>query len=406
VGRGRIEPVPVLPASYGSLLRTPAVGRALATSVLARIGQPAGGLAVVLLAVDRTGSYGVGGLVSAVWTVAGGIGLFVWSRLVDRGRSARTVLITTSLLSSAGLITLAAVPTSGVLVLAALTAAAAVFEAPVPPVTRALWPVLLSEPDARAAMYSLEATVQELTYIVGPSLAGAAAAAVSPAAAVVLAGAIELVGVLLFATTPGLHRVGSDTPARIRWAAIRPLLPLFAAGFLLVSGFAWVEVGIVGAAGSAGQIALAGPLIAVWSVGSMLGGLVAGARPPRRGPARRLVVLLAAVAVGHALLAAYPGLLVLGVLLALVGAVVAPALGGVYTLVERLAPAGAVTQTFAVLSVAFLSGAAAGSAPAGLVVQAYGPSLAFLLAAVPPGLAAVVVGVTIARRAVVPSAAG
>jgi len=45
----------VLPAAYRPLLRTPAVGRALATSVLARVGQPAGGLAVVLLAVDRTG---------------------------------------------------------------------------------------------------------------------------------------------------------------------------------------------------------------------------------------------------------------------------------------------------------------------------------------------------------------
>ena len=396
----------MLPAAYRSLLRTPAVGRALATSVLARVGQPAGGLAVVLLAVDRTGSYAAAGLISAVWTVAGGIGLFLWSRLVDRGRSARQVLIATSLLSAAGLVALAAIPTSTVGVLAGLTAAAAVFEAPVPPVTRALWPVLLPGADARAAMYSLEATVQELTYIVGPSLAGAAAAAASPAAAVVLAGAIELVGVLLFAATPGLQRVGSGEPAPIRWAALRPLLPLFAAGFLVVSGFSWVEVGIVGAAGAAGETALAGALIAVWSVGSMLGGLVAGARPPRRGPARRLMVLLAAVAVGQALLAASPSLLVLGVLLALVGAVVAPALGGVYTLVERFAPAGAVTQTFAVLSVAFLSGAAAGSAPAGLVVQAYGPSWAFLLAAVPPALAAVIVAVTMVRRVAAPSAAG
>ena len=64
------------------------------------------------------------------------------------------------------------------------------------------------------------------------------------------------------------------------------------------------------------------------------------------------------------------------------------------------------TQTFAVLSVAFLSGAAAGSAPAGLVVQAYGPSWAFLLAAVPPALAAVIVAVTMARKAAAPSAAG
>jgi predicted MFS family arabinose efflux permease len=395
--------VPVLPASYSPLLRTPSVGRALATSVLARVGQPAGGLAVVLLTVERTGSYGAAGLVSATWVITAGLGLLVWSRLVDRGRPARQVLLATTVLSFAGLVVLATVPTSSTAAIAGLTAAAAVFGAPVATVARALWPVLLPEPDARASMYSLEATAQELTYIVGPSLAGLAAAVASPAAAVLLAAVIELVGVVAFAATPGLERIGGDTRGPVRWAAARPLLPLLAAGFLLVCGLSWVEVGVVGAAGTAGTTALAGPLLAVWSAGSLLGGLAGGARPARRGPARRLLVLLTAVAVGHALLAAYPGLLVLGALLFAVGAVVAPALGGVYTLVERAAPAGAVTQTFAVLSVAFLSGAAVGSALAGLVVQAYGPAPAFLLGAVPPALAAVLIGLTVVRRAAVPA---
>ena len=70
------------------------------------------------------------------------------------------------------------------------------------------------------------------------------------------------------------------------------------------------------------------------------------------------------------------------------------------------APAGAVTQTFAGLAVALLGGSAVGSALAGQVVQAQGPAVAFLLGGVPPVLAAVVVGVTIARRAAVPTAAG
>jgi predicted MFS family arabinose efflux permease len=53
--------------------------------------------------------------------------------------------------------------------------------------------------------------------------------------------------------------------------------------------------------------------------------------------------------------------------------------------------------------VAFLSGAAVGSALAGLVVQAYGPAPAFLLGAVPPALAAVLIGLTVVRRAAVPA---
>jgi predicted MFS family arabinose efflux permease len=96
----------------------------------------------------------------------------------------------------------------------------------------------------------------------------------------------------------------------------------------------------------------------------------------------------------------------LGILLLPAGALVAPALAGIYTLVGQSAPAGAVTQTFAGLAVALLGGSAVGSALAGLVVQAHGPATALLLAAVPPALAAVLVRLTIVRSAGVASSAG
>ena len=170
----------LLPAAYRPLLRTPTVGRALATSLLARVGWPAGGLAVVLLTVERTGSYASGGAVSAVWVLGVGLGSLFWSRLVDRGRPPRLVLLGTAVVSAAGLTALALVPSSSTPVLAGITGLAALFGSPVPPVARALWPVLLPDQDARTAMYSLEATVQELVFITGPSLAGVMAALVSP----------------------------------------------------------------------------------------------------------------------------------------------------------------------------------------------------------------------------------
>ena len=396
----------MLPASYRPLLTTPSVARALGTSLLARVGQPAGALAVTLLVVERTGSYASVGLVSACWVVGTGIGSLLWSRLVDRGRSVRAVLLGTAVPSALGLVALVTVRSGSTPVLAGLTAAAALFTAPVTPVARALWPVLLPDPDARAAMYSLEATVQELVFIVGPALAGAVAALASPSAAVLAAGLVAVAGVISFAVTPGLDRVAGGRREPIRLDRLRPLVPLVLAGFLLICGLSWVEVGVVGAAGSAGRTEAAGALLAVWSAGSLVGGLVGGARPARHGPARRLLLLLAGAAAAHALLATASGLLPLAGLLVLAGALVAPALGGIYTLVEQAAPPGAVTQTFAGLAVALLGGAAAGSALAGLVVQAHGPAAAFLVGGVPPALAAVVVAVTIGRRAAAPTAVG
>jgi predicted MFS family arabinose efflux permease len=398
--------VSALSASYGPLLRTPGVSRALLTSLLGRIGQPAAGLAVVLLTVERTGSYASGGAVSASYVVGAGLGPVLWSRLVDRGHGARRILLGTAVLYAAGLTALVLVRSGSTPVLAGLTALAALFTAPVTPVTRALWPVLLPDPPARAAMYSLEATVQELVFITGPSLAGTVAALVSPAAAVLASGAASVAGVVAFAASPGLERLDGAERAPVRPAALRPLVPLFAAAFLLLCGLSFVEVGVIGAAGAAGSTAAAGALLAVWSAGSLLGGLIGGARPARRGPARRLLVLLVATAAGHAALAAYPGLVGLGAMLVLTGALVAPALAGIYTLVEVSAPAGAVTQTFAGLAVSLLCGSAAGSALAGMVVQGHGSGPAFLLGAVPPALAAVLTRLTIARSAVGSTAAG
>ena len=389
----------LLPASYRPLLRTPTVGRALGTSLLARVGWPAGGLAVVLLTVERTGSYASGGLVSAVWVLGVAVGSLFWSRLVDRGRPPRRVLLGTATVSAAMLVVLALAPTSSTPALAGITGLAALFGSPVPPVARALWPVLLPDPDARTAMYSLEATVQELVFIAGPSLAGAAAAIVSPAAAVLVAAGLTIAGVTAFAVTPGLHRVAVSDRPPVRLGQLRPLAPLYAAGFLLLCGLSWAEVGVIGAAGTAGATAAAGGLFAVWSAGSLIGGLIGGARPARRGPARRLLVLLAGVAVAHVALAAYGGLLSLGAMLLVAGALVAPALGAVYALVGLRAPAGAVTQTFAGLNVALLGGAAAGSAMAGLVVEEHGPAAAFLLGGLPPLLAAGLVAVSLARSA-------
>jgi predicted MFS family arabinose efflux permease len=392
---GRI--VGVIPTSYKSLLRTPFVARALVTSLLARIGMPMGGLAVVLLVVDRTGSYASAGLISAVWVAGVGLGSLASSRLVDRGRSPRAVLLGTAALSSAGLAALAVVPAHSTPAIAGLTALAALTAPPVPPVARALWPVLLPEADTRTTMYSLEATVQELVFIVGPSVAGAAAAIASPAAAVLVSAVLSLLGVLAFAVTPGLDGLSGGERRSVRPAELVPLLPLYGAGALLICGLGWIEVGVVGAAGGAGTTAVSGALLAVWSAGSLVGGLLGGAWPARRGPARRLLLLLAAVAAAHLAVAAYSGLLVLGALLVVAGALVAPALGGIYSLVQERAPAGAVAQTFAGLAVALLGGSAVGSSLAGVVVETRGPPTAFALGAVPPAVAALVVGLTLVR---------
>jgi predicted MFS family arabinose efflux permease len=123
----------------------------------------------------------------------------------------------------------------------------------------------------------------------------------------------------------------------------------------------------------------AGPLLALFSVGSMAGGLAYSAKRWRGAIGPRYVMLLAALAACvapliavHALGAAYP-------LSVLAGLGVAPMLSCQFSLVGALAPVGAATEAFNSHRGATVAGIAAGSALGGSLVDAHGAGGAFAL---------------------------
>jgi MFS family permease len=124
----------------------------------------------------------------------------------------------------------------------------------------------------------------------------------------------------------------------------------------------------------------------------MVGGLAFGGRGPGRPPERRLVVLLVVVAAGIAVLALVADRFQLGAGMVVAGLGIAPAIACLYLLIDRLAPAGTVTEAFAWVNSAFGTGIAAGNATGGAVVHRAGADAVFLLAA-----AAVVVAALVAR---------
>jgi len=85
--------------------------------------------------------------------------------------------------------------------------------------------------------------------------------------------------------------------------------------------------------------------------------------------------------VGHAALSvAAVNVFALACVLLPAGAAIAPTYAVVYSLVERSAPAGTITEAFAWLATAVSVGAALGAAAAGPVADALGPSAVFALA--------------------------
>jgi predicted MFS family arabinose efflux permease len=159
---------------------------------------------------------------------------------------------------------------------------------------------------------------------------------------------------------------------------------------VLVAG---VEVAVTATMVDAGRSAATGPLLAVWGVGSLLGGVVAARTGGARG-VRGLVLLLLALAATHGLLAAAGASVVgLGALLAVAGASIAPIFGATGALTGDLALPGTTTEAFAWTTTALAAGVALGAAVAGAIADAAGTAPAFVASGA-AGLFAVAIAVT------------
>ena len=352
--------------------------RLFAISIVARLPVPMLSIGLLVHAERITGSFAAAGVVAAVFAAALGVGGPLLARTADR-RGQTTVLLGSAAVAGSALAAAAVLPVGAPP--AALVAVAVALGLSVPPVGACLRALLPGLVDDAAAAYAAEATASELTFIAGPPLVLLAGTVWSTGIALAGAGVLLVAGTVAFASQ-GPSRAwrgqGRGRGGSLAAPGVRTLVLVFVAVGVV---FGAVEVGVAAAGSSA-----AGPLLGIWGAGSLAGGMVAA----RIGNAR-LGVLLAALAIAHLALAAAGSVLTLAVVLCLAGATIAPTYASVYATVERIAPAGTVTEAFAWLSTAVAIGSALGAALAGSVADSAGPSAVFLLAG-GAGAVAVAVG--------------
>jgi MFS family permease len=154
---------------------------------------------------------------------------------------------------------------------------------------------------------------------------------------------------------------------------------LAAMGFGVVIGF--VEVGVPAAATSAGHQAMGGLLLSLWSISSVLFGLVYGMRPWPREIHLRLPALLVCFAALVSLLSVPSDLLGLAGALLLAGTMITPQSTTHSTALEQVAPPEAITEAFGWVITAVTLGLALGQSAGGWLVEHASTSVAFLVAA-------------------------
>lgn len=366
-------------ARYGSFLGRRDVLRLVISSVLARLPGGMVQLAVVLVIQHRS-SLAAAGAAAAVLAVGTAVIGPFRGRTTDR-LGARRVLLTSGIAQGAGLLgLLIAVTASAPVVIDVLLAGViGVSTPPVNPVMRTIWSRKFSGATRRTA-FSLESVLLDLTYIAGPALVAVVAAAGSALWTLVLTGLMCVCGCLLLAAAPESRDWQASSSGPRHWlgawrsASLRRLLPL---GFFVTGSITVIELALVAFARSHGEPSASGYLIALFSVGSMAGGLVYGAMTLRSGVLRQLAVVAACLGAGYILSALASSVVVLAVTIAITGLFLAPSITLEYSAVDEVVDPATATESFALLNASGQGGSAAGAVLAGFFGEHLGAHSVF-----------------------------
>lgn len=371
--------------SYRRVLAHPGALAFSSAALVARLPISMVGLGIVLLVEQSTGSYGLAGTVSAVFVLAEAAFAVLHGRLVDSYGQSNVLPAAISIFGAGLALMMLAVEQDWPRVLTYVFAAVAGAALPqVGASVRTRWSHLLDDPGQTQTAFALEAVLDEVVFVVGPVLVTLLATSWHPVAGLSAALVTGLLGTFAFAaqrrTEPPAGRTrASAVRAAMPW---RLVLPLALVCLTLGALFGAAEVTTVAFAEEAGMRWVAGWLLAAWSFGSLVAGLVTGAIAWRTGPEVRLRWGSAAMALAMAPLMFIGSVPLMAVVLLVGGLAIAPTLIGAMTMVEQGVPSSRLTEGMAILHTGIVAGVAPGASIAGFVVDHRGASAAYSVALV------------------------
>ncbi|MBW4716076.1 MFS transporter [Saccharothrix sp. SC076] len=396
---------------YRELATIPGLPGLLLWSLIGRLHFPGTPLATSFLIAGWTGSYAAAGVVGGAFSLGLGVASPLRGRAADRSPAGRLLLVTAAgyavAIAVAGLLP-AVLPPAWWPLSAVVAVLAGMSMPPVTQVGRASFPRLATGP-ARQAVFTVEASMQELIYVVGPALTAMAVALLDARIALWLCGAVAVLGALGFRAA--VRRAGVDDPVgradghRGRaLVAHPPMLLALLVSSCIVASLVAIDMLVVAWARDLGTPAVAAVLTVAWGVGSTVGGLVAGGWTGEVRFTRRMAVLalgvVALVPVLPPVLPSSPVWLVAAVL-AVGGTAIAPAIAANNARVSDLAPDGRKAEAFGWMAAFTTAGSALVLPLTGWLLDGVGPA-----AAAGASAALALLGVLLASRVRVPAEVG
>lgn len=371
---------------YLTILRKPGAWQFSLAGVLARLPISMVGIGIVLMVSDARlyDSYGLAGQVSGVYIVAQAVAAPQIAKLIDRHGQARVmrpaIAISMTALVALALVANAVAPVIWLMVLAAVVG---LTMGSIGSLVRTRWNAVVQGPRELHTAYALESVFDEVVFVVGPVLATVLATSVHPTAGLAVAVVAAVVGGYVFlaqrATEPLPSGPSAPGTRRTSLLRTRSMLVLVVVFVCIGAIFGATDVSTVAFAQEAGQKGMSGVILACFAAGSLVGGLLYGARHWTSPLWTRFAVGSIVLAVGVSLFFFTKTLPVLAAVMVVVGMAIAPTLVTGNALVQNTVPPARLTEGLTWVGTALGVGVAAGSAIAGPLIDAHGSHAGFLV---------------------------
>jgi len=370
--------------TYGQVLRTPGARAFTIAGFIGRLPISMISLGIVLLETSKGVSYGVAGAIAASFAVAAAIGGPVVSGFVDRHGQARILpaAVAAYTVFMVGLLVCLDVA-APLWVVIPLAAGAGTMMPNYGSLVRARWAHVLPGSSGIHVAYAWESILDEVVFVVGPPLATVLALNVSPVSALVVCVLLVIIGTAMTvpqrSTEPPPHGGGGRIG---RLAVLQPGMPLLFITFIFIGGlFGSFEVVTVAFAQEQQAASATGLLLAIYAFGSLLAGFTYGVLSSPRFHGRRMTGMLTMMAIVTLGFPIAPNVVVLAPIAFLAGLSVSPVLISGTALVERIVPASQLTEGITWTSTGMALGLALATPASGVIIDAHGAHVAYLLTA-------------------------
>ncbi|WP_062519413.1 MFS transporter [Demequina silvatica] len=379
--------------NYRVILAHPGAKAFAAAGLLARLPISMFNISVILMVQLQYDSYAMAGRVAAVGTLVWAAQTVPTARLVDRIGQRRAMIPLTLIFVLGATAAILIAMNQGPEWALWLAVAIASIQGPLGSLTRARWSHLLhSDRDIHTA-FALEGALDEVLFVSGPALATILATLVWPPLGVVvcLAGLVIGMTILLAqtGTEPAPREGGSAGSLGLRLPGAVIAVAFVSLG--IGAMFGAFDISVVAFADEAGRQTLSGIIIAIVSAGSLIGGLLYGARHWRAPLWKRTVVMAMLMTVSFGALALAPNVWWLAGLGLIAGLTIAPTLTNADTVVQRVVRRDQITEGMAWLRIGMGVGVAFGAWFAGGLIESNGSRAGLGMSAAGAGLALVLV---------------